>query len=320
MAGYVMSGGSRGARLRLPGAAGVVLLGLGLAACAKLGLGAGVGAGDQMSWAKAALERNSRLDVIASDPQTGTFTVRMKDTGELRMIRVNEVVGGPPGSGTSSGAAPSATRASLEPPSPQGTAAPATASAAAAPSSSLASSSTPPGESRGASPAESGNLDGAREVPNPNSDVASITPGGRTLESGPGYVIKTASKVASAAGIDPQRAPGSTAGVERRHDPIICQGDRLLQIDNRNLEFDGDAVAAQDGCEIHITNSHIRARGVGVSARAANVHIDNSQIEGNVSVDASGGAQVYVSSSSFKGMSRRLDTSSFHDLGGNVWN
>jgi hypothetical protein len=158
------------------------------------------------------------------------------------------------------------------------------------------------------------------EAPNPNSDVASVTPGGRTLESGPGYVIKTASKAAAATRARERSSPTSAA-VERRHDPIVCQGDRLLQIDNRNLEFDGDAVSAQDGCEIHITNSHITAKGVGVSVRAANVHIENSQIEGDTaSIDASKGGQVYASSSTFKGISRRLDNSSFHDLGGNVWN
>jgi hypothetical protein len=152
--------------------------------------------------------------------------------------------------------------------------------------------------------------------------VASITPGGRTLESGPGYAIKVAAKAAPlVARAERDRSSITSAPVEHRHEPIICQGDRLLQIDNRNLEFDGDAVSAQDGCEIHITNSHIIARGVGVSARAANVHIDNSQIEGDTaSIDASDGAQVYASSSRFKGMSRRVANSSFHDLGGNVWN
>ena len=162
----------------------------------------------------------------------------------------------------------------------------------------------------------------ASEVPNPNSDVTSITPGGRVLESGPGYAIKTASKsTPMTARVEREQSSTTSSAVERRHDPIICQGDRLLQIDNQNLEFDGDAVTAEDGCEIHITNSHISAKGVGVFARAANVHIDNSQIEGDsASIDASEGAQVYASSSTFKGISRRVEKSSFHDLGGNVWN
>jgi hypothetical protein len=51
------------------------------------------------------------------------------------------------------------------------------------------------------------------------------------------------------------------------------------------------------------------------------VHIKNSSIEGSSgSVEATNGAQVYVQSSTFKGISRRLDTATLHDLGGNVWN
>ena len=85
------SGSSSVKALRLA-LAGVALLAL--AACSKLGLGGG---DDQMSWARAALERNGRLEVVASDPQTSTFTVRVKDTGELRMIRADQVIGDPPG-------------------------------------------------------------------------------------------------------------------------------------------------------------------------------------------------------------------------------
>ncbi len=109
--------------------------------------------------------------------------------------------------------------------------------------------------------------------------------------------------------------------MEQRYDPIICQGQRMIQIDNQNLAFQGDAITAEDGCEIHITNSHITAGGIGVSARGASVHIKNSSIEGDSgSVSASDGAQVYAQSSTFKGLSRRLDTAALHDLGGNVWN
>jgi len=145
--------------------------------------------------------------------------------------------------------------------------------------------------------------------------------GGRVLESGPGYSIKAAAAAAPATAGRVRDSTVTSAAVERRHEPIVCQGSRLLHIDNRNLEFDGDAVSAEDGCEIHITNSHISATGIGVSARAANVHIDNSLIEGETaSIDASNGAQVYASSSRFRGLSRHLDTAAFHDLGGNIWN
>jgi hypothetical protein len=155
-------------------------------------------------------------------------------------------------------------------------------------------------------------------------EAASGTQGANPQSSGPGYSIKPAAgaAVASSSGRARLRDAGVTsAAIEKRREPIICQGSRLLHIDNRNLEFDGDAVSAEDGCEIHITNSHISATGVGVTARAANVHIDNSQIEGGTaSIDASEGAQIYTASSRFRGLSRRLDTASVHDLGGNIWN
>jgi hypothetical protein len=316
---------------------------LGLTACSKLGLGGS----DQMSWARAALERNDRVEVVAADSGTNTFTVRIKSTGDLRMVRADQVVAGPPGlildapagasgsgnpastatPGESATAANGATPASgqVGPPDTDAAAPAQTNSAGTQQSNSMTSQSMRASSGDGGSVPRTGfrpDPAPAAEVPNPNSDVASITPGGRVLESGPGYAIKTASKSTSTpARAERERSATTSAAVERRHDPIICQGDRLLHIDNRNLEFDGDAVSAEDGCEIHITNSHITAKGVGVSVRAANVHIDNSQIEGDAaSIDASDGAQVYASFSRFKGMSRRLDNSSFHDLGGNVWN
>jgi hypothetical protein len=345
MAAYVTYGAHRRAPLGVMALAAVALFGI--AACGKLGLGGG---SDEMSWARAALERNDRVEIVAVDPATNTFTVRIKETGDLRTVRADQVIAGPPGApvstaGTPAGAATmpaatagveaSATSDSSQAGSP-GASAPAAAPAAttttpaasASANNTMSRSQQAPAPDEGAAATSTprtgfrGDPAPRSEVPNPNSDVASITPGGRVLESGPGYAIKAASKSAPvAARTERDRSSTTSSAIERRHDPIICQGDRLLQIDNRNLEFDGDAVAAEDGCEIHITNSHITAKGVGVSARHANVHIDNSQIEGDsASIDASEGAQVYASSSRFKGISRRLDNSSFHDLGGNVWN
>jgi hypothetical protein len=360
MAAYVTSGRAQWRTPFLMSLAATAVLGI--AACSKLGLGGS----DQMNWARAALERNDRIEVVAADPATNTFTVRIKETGALRMVRADQVVAGPPGAVPSApAAAPGATPAGASgapageapegatPASNPGSTATPAESATAANGHAPAAGQVGPPDTDAAAQAPA-NAPGMRqsnsmmsqsmrrssgddssvprtgfrpdpapaaEVPNPNSDVASITPGGRVLESGPGYAIKTASKSTSTPARAEERSATTNAAVERRHDPIICQGDRLLQIDNRNLEFDGDAVSAQDGCEIHITNSHITAKGVGVSVRAANVHIDNSQIEGDAaSIDASDGAQVYASFSRFKGMSRRVDNSSFHDLGGNVWN
>jgi hypothetical protein len=341
MAAYVTS--ERAQRRAPLGAIGLAALALfSITACGKLGLG---GSSDEMSWARAALERNDRIEIVAVDPATSSFTVRIKETGDLRMVRVDQVVAGPPGAPVSSAGTPAGPAATPPGSAAQsamtdssqaaapGASAPASAPAQEATQEAASASNTPPAGSQSMMRQSNATASGPRtgfqsdpapaaEAPNPNSDVTSITPGGRVLESGPGYAIKAASKTTPVtARVERERSSTTSSAVERRHDPIVCQGDRFLQIDNRNLEFDGDAVTAEDGCEIHITNSHISAKGVGVFARSANVHIDNSQIEGDsASIDASDGAQVYVSSSRFKGISRRVDTSSFHDLGGNVWN
>src|SRR2546429_8746904 len=61
---------------------------LALAACAQQGR-------EEMSGARAALARNDRIEVVAADQQSRTFTVRVKDTGELRMMRADELIAGP---------------------------------------------------------------------------------------------------------------------------------------------------------------------------------------------------------------------------------
>lgn len=289
----------------LTGAACAALLTL--AACGRQGQ-------DEMSWARTALERNDRIEIVAADPQSRTFTVRSKDTGELRMVRADQVVASPGGAVDMQTTKSAQTPAGATPGAPAPAARQsATADAGAAPA---------PGERSTAGTPESSSAPGAEPSSlTPQTTAARESPGGRVLEQGPGYTIKAASAAAPAASGRMRDAGITSAAVERRHEPIVCQGSRLLHIDNRNLEFDGDAVSAQDGCEIHITNSHISAAGVGVSARAANVHIDNSLIEGDTaSIDASDGAQVYAASTHFKGLSRRGDTATFHDLGGNIWN
>ena len=262
----------------------------------------------EMSWARAALERNSALDIVATDQQTRTFTVRMKDTGELRVVRADEVT-----------AAPAARAAATASATDAGTSTAATA--ATAPRNAAAEQAEPANTTtaQAASPEPAAAMTQSNSLA-PQSSASMEATSGRVLESGPGYTIKAAS--AAEAGSGRLRAASVTSSaIERRHEPIICQGARMLHIDNRNLVFDGDAVSAEDGCEIHITNSHISATGIGVSARAANVHIDNSLIEGDTAaIDASQGAQVYAGSSQFRGLSRRLDSATFHDLGGNIWN
>ena len=110
------------------------------------------------------------------------------------------------------------------------------------------------------------------------------------------------------------------ASVEKRTDPIICQGDRLMRIDGETIEFTGDAVIAEKGCDLYISNASIRAGGVGIIARQARVHIVNSTIGGSRgSYEASEGAEIYVARSTFAGVGRRFDTATMNDLGGNEY-
>lgn len=294
---------------------------LGLAACSKFDSGQ-----NEMNWARAALERNGQIEVVASDAQASTFTIRMKDTGQLRVVALNQVVAGPPS------AAPASADANTPAPPPTGAGAPASPPVATSPPPATDTASAPPNEGATAAPGEPANTptpeepkvvaaEASQEAKPPRSESASGAPPGKTLASGPGYTIKAAEAKGTAVRRVASSGPVASATLERMHDPIICQGSRFLQIDNRNLEFDGDAVSAEDGCEIHITNSRIAAKGVGVVARNASVHIENSDIEGEAgSVDASQGAQVYSASSTFKGLRRRADDAAFHDLGGNAWN
>jgi hypothetical protein len=142
--------------------AGVALLGM--AACSKLGLGGG---DDQMTWAKAALERNGRLEVVAADPQTSTFTVRVKDTGELRMIKADQVVAEPAGLSAPSGAAPTETSAPSEPAAP---AQPAPESSGVNTPTATASTNSPPEQSSMTRPAD----ETAANVPRPPIPTATL--------------------------------------------------------------------------------------------------------------------------------------------------
>ena len=271
-----------------------------LAACGREGQ-------DEMSWARAALERNKALEVVAADQQTHTFTVRLKESGELRTVRAEEIV-----------ASPATAAADTARPLPATKPSAAADAGSAEKALAQADSATTPGKAAAHPEGEVVRSEPLSLTPQ-TAAVTDSTTGGRLLSSGPGYSI-TAAPVAGPAAAR-GRETSSSAPLEHRHEPIVCQGSRMLHIDNRNLVFDGDAVSAMDGCEIHITNSHISATGVGVAARAADVHIDNSQIEGEqASIDASEGAQIYAVSSRFRGLSRRLDTAKVHDLGGNLWN
>jgi hypothetical protein len=309
-----------------------------LTACDKMQSATTAASSDDQSadWARAALERNGQLSVVAFDKSANTFTVRVKSTGELRIVRADEIVGGVPGATGEEKQAPAAT----QPASSNGetTASWNSQSAkvgeiARTAQNNEASSAPSTEPARSASSGtgvitdpRTGNVLASADSSDSDTAANDAATGKRVLASGPGYSIKAgdpapASPVRLASASSSIPSPARGVAIEHRYEPMICQGQQLMHIDGRNLEFEGDALIAEGGCEIHITNSHIIAHGVGVSSRAANVHIKNSVIEGDDgSVSASQGSQIYTQQSTFKGLSRRLDTASFHDLGGTTWN
>jgi hypothetical protein len=303
-----------------------------------------------MDFARTALERNPNLTIVASDKDAKTFTVQMKGSSELRVIRADEVIGAVPSTGVAPAVADNSEPAKASPaeaaPSP-----PSTASTALPSQQAPVSQAATPGEparatseadTRTASTPNTSGLKsgtgfvtdasgkthtfGGTEAPNAADTTASVASSEKSgadkkvLASGPGYTVTagephTNRQIRLAEATELKSPSGAT--MERRYDPMICQGNRLIQLNGRNIEFEGDGVSALDGCELHITNSHIIAHGLGLSVRAANVHIQNSIIEGDSgSVSASQGSKVYSQQSTFKGLSRRLDTASFEDLGG----
>jgi hypothetical protein len=315
-------------------------------------------------FARAALERNPELTIVASDKDANTFTVQVKGSSELRVVRADEVIGMLPSTGVAptvaqnSEAAQPATSSEAAP-APETTAPSneaATAGEPARPAGQVASTQPSTGLKTGtgfvtdatgktrtfggaespasagpAAPAATAASDAGAQAgtstasvgAEPASSAAKSGAQGKILAAGPGYSVTAgeprANRPIHLAEATELKSP-SNAVLEKRYDPMICQGNRLIQIDGRNIEFEGDGLSALDGCELHITNSHIIAHGLGLSVRAANVHLQNSIIEGeNGSVSASQGAKVYSQQSTFKGLSRRLDTATFEDLGGTRW-
>jgi len=266
----------------------------------------------EIDWAKAALARNPAFEIVATDDQAGVFTVRDTATGTVRTLRLEDLIATP-----------------LPPRNAAKTAAgPAPASPAGAPAATNLEADQNPGAASAAAADQTTEIlkavpagDGKAVVEGPGysisrgsgADVASAEP---TLE-GPGYSI-TRNEPAKGPGTATAEAVASN--FEQRTDPIICQGDRLMRIDGETIEFSGDALIVEKGCDLYISNSSIRAGGVGIIARQARVHIVNSSIGGTRgSYEASEGAEIYVARSTFTGIGRRFDSATMNDLGGNAY-
>ena len=272
----------------------------------------------EIDWAKSALARNPAYEIVATDETAGVFTVKDTASGTVSTVRLEDLIATPaPARGAKPALAQPAPTASADAPTE-------TQAAAAAPEAEPVAAQTTETEQVVATPAAGGTplAEGpgysiSRADPKASTNPAAAV---QPLE-GPGYSITREAPVEKAATHSSARSAEAVAAggsVVRRTDPIICQGARLMRIDGETLDFAGDALIAEEGCDLYISNARIRAGGVGLIARQARVHIVNSTINGTAgSYEASQGAELYVSRSTFTGVGRRFDTATMTDLGGN---
>ncbi|HEU4484830.1 MAG TPA: hypothetical protein VFR96_05010 [Povalibacter sp.] len=261
-----------------------------LAACAKQ-------PNAELQWARAALQRNPTLELIAVDEATGMFTVRDKHSGEVHAVALQDLAAAP------------ISQLNTPPPAPMA-AAPA-AMAAPEPAATVPSpepAATTAGVVREEEPAS----ESAATSPSSNDKGYTIErTDGRLKISGPGISVVSA----GAASATPPRSQTQASS-----EPIICEGKRMLQLDNRQLRVEGNAITVRGGCELYLTNSNIVATGVGVVVHDGTVHIANSYVEGGAgSFEADSQARVFVRGSTFQGLSRRDQLAEVQDQGGNRW-
>jgi hypothetical protein len=235
----------------------------------------------ELAWARAALERNPELEIVASDPQTGVVTVKHRDTGEVEAIKASELAA----------ATPSQLKTMKMRPAPE-----------PEPEPGPAEQESASGDQRQAQ----------ATAPQTGSGYTIDRSGGKVRVSGPGVSIESSGGT---------NAAGSVASNGRRTvDPFICEGRRSLHLDDRDIYVDGDAITVRGGCELFITNSHIVASGTGIVVQDATVHVSNSQVEGgNASFQADDRAKMYVRGSTFTGVPRRAELAMVQDQGGNRW-
>ena len=246
----------------------------------------------ELEWARAALARNPALEVVAVDDKARVFTIRTKASGALQTLRLEELSAGPAASVAALPAAPS------------GATPVAATSSVAQPGDTATPAIDDRANNKDADPAQ-----GAYSIERSSNGVKISGRGLSIASSGAVPVAKD------------RQSPAPDSGLERRSEPMRCQGSNQIHIDNQRLAFSGDGIIAEQGCEIFITNSRIEALGNALLVDASKIHVTNSMISGGTSsLQLRNRGQAYVGSSTLNGMSRRFDTSQVHDLGGNRWN
>lgn len=234
----------------------------------------------ELSWARAALERNPELEIVSTDEQSGEITVKYRGSGETESVKVSELVAVTP---SQLAALQPAEEEPQEPTNPQ--------------------ARTNASDSGEGNPPVLGSTPSGYKIERSDGQIRVSGPGVSIVSSGP------------AAGGDDR-----TGGARHAVDPFICEGPRTLQLDDRDIYVEGDAITVRNGCELFLTNSRVVASGTGIVVQNATVHISNSHVEGgSASFQADDRARVYVRGSTFLGVPRRDELAMVQDQGGNKW-
>ncbi|HMN47320.1 MAG TPA: hypothetical protein PKE27_22285 [Povalibacter sp.] len=255
--------------------------------------------GSELQWARSALARNPDVEIVAADEKASVFTLRDRQTGEVTAVPLQEIAAAP-------------VSQLLRKPLPLAPATPASQPA--------------PADTAPATPAPEPTPQQAAVEPTPIEPPAAAESVATTNDTKP-YVIDRVDGQLRVSGpgisvVSAGPAVTTTPQTQGPHaaEPIICEGRRMLHLDNRNLQVEGDAITVRGGCELYITNSNIVASGTGVRVHDGIVHIANSYIEGAASsFEADSQAKVFLRGSTFQGLPRRDQLATVQDQGGNRW-
>lgn len=253
----------------------------------------------EVEWARAALERNPHLEIIAVDTSTNVFTVRDRRTGEIRAVGLDDLAAAPLELLAQHATSPTPHTAPI-----------------ASPEEALATQAAPEAAPPALAPSEpSAPQASVADADDSSTDTAASytieRSGGQIRISGPGVSIVSADTAGEG---QPNIARGTPS------EPIICEGKRMMHLDGRQIFVEGDAIVVRGGCELYVTNSRIVATGTSIVVHDGTVHVSNSTIDGrNGSFDVSDQARLIARASTFQGIPRRAEHAIVQDQGGNRW-
>ncbi len=273
-----------------------------LAACQREQASQPASQDSAMDWARAALERNPHLELVATDAEAQVFTLRDRQSGEIRAVKLDELAAAPVAqlSQRSTALPAPALEAAANTPAPTASADPLPRSQQQIEQSATKEQATAMNEDRPTSSSS-----------DPAANYTIERSEGQVRVTGPGVSI-----VSSGGTAQGHEGVSHSNSVE----PIICEGQRMVHLDGRQIFVDGNAITVRGGCELYITNSRVVATGTGVIVQDGTVHVSNSTIDGqNGSFDVGDEAKLFARASTFRGVPRRSENALVQDQGGNRW-